>query len=591
MDKASGVYLKITDNSFQSSGLIDVQLIIPMLTKRGKIGLNEVNGSNYKDILGYDTSYNPNYVGLGRILENVAHAKVWRINHGAYVANVSMAADANTWSSTPNIVDPDTLKSGKVIVIANSGPGNWGDVKVAVKPRVSNIAIPATSSEAITQVLPETINTSVTETFNGATILSGLKFYDSTNTKVVGVVTSASSTYTIRAVKADGTVDSSTSYGTVTLNGGETTITISANKIFPLEENTLNVQYFPSVVTELVLVKNDNGTVTEKAFSLDSNSEIYWKNVDFGDTYVYFNLNSIEYASSKYKNLLTESALNNGTDGTSESAMTSGQIDLSVLDDCGCNILLTNGTFGADKYSIVNRMVVGCEKNKIHMFVDAPDFEKFADLQVWASNITRSKYVSICARPDIVYDENGLETRVFPSTKYAEIFANMSQSTQSLNYPPAGPTYGRASVEKLMDCDYELYKDQLKTSRINYLTKNSLGTMMWEQRTTYGMDTDFSYIAPVFIIDELSMKIVDYERNFNFRYMNEVDLAVQKSGLIQILNSYVDRGFLYSYSLKVPSEREAQESGRTLNIKIKVQVAKDSEVINIDLEVTNNTAQ
>ena len=115
--------------------------------------------------------------------------------------------------------------------------------------------------------------------------------------------------------------------------------------------------------------------------------------------------------------------------------------------------------------------------------------------------------------------------------------------------------------------------------------------MMWEQRTTYGMDTDFSYIAPVFIIDELAVKIVDYERNFNFRYMNEVDLAVQKSGLIQILNSYIDRGFLYSYSLKVPSEREAQESGRTLNIKIKVQVAKDSEVINIDLEVTNNTAE
>ena len=590
MDKASGVYLKITNNSFQSSGFSDVQLIIPMLTKRGKIGLNEVNGSNYKDILGYDTSYNPNYVGLGRILENVAHAKVWRINHGAHVANVSMAADANAWNSTANVVDPDTLKTEKAIVIANSGPGDWGTVKVAIKPKVSNLALPAKSPTEIQESLPVIINTAVTESLNGTTILSALKFYDSTNTKVVGIVKSASSNYTIHPILEDGSISSS-SNGTVVISGGKTNINISPNNIFPLEENTLNARYYPTTVTELVLEKNDNGVVTEKQFSLDSASEIFWKKVDFGDTYVYFNLNSIEYTATKYKNLLTESTLNNGTDGTSESAMTSGQIDLSVLNNCGCNILLTNGTFGSDKFSIVNRMAVGCEKNKIHMFIDAPDFEKFADLQIWEANITRSKYVSICARPDIVYDENGLETRVFPSTKYAEIFANMSESTQSLNYPPAGPTYGRATVEKLMDCDYELYKDQLKTSRINYLTKNSLGTMMWEQRTTYGMDTDFSYIAPVFIIDELAAKIVDYERNFNFRYMNEVDLAVQKSGLIQILNSYVDRGFLYSYSLKVPSEREAQESGRTLNIKIKVQVAKDSEVINIDLEVTNNTAE
>ena len=39
---------------------------------------------------------------------------------------------------------------------------------------------------------------------------------------------------------------------------------------------------------------------------------------------------------------------------------------------------------------------------------------------------------------------------------------------------------------------------------------------------------------------------------------------------------------------KVPNVQEAQASGRTLNIMIKVQVMKDSEVINIDLQLTNN---
>ena len=99
------------------------------------------------------------------------------------------------------------------------------------------------------------------------------------------------------------------------------------------------------------------------------------------------------------------------------------------------------------------------------------------------------------------------------------------------------------------------------------------------------MNSDLSYIAPTFIVDDLADRIIAYERNFNFRYLSASDLVTQESGLKQILNSFVEKGFLSRYELVVPSYQEAQAAGRTLTVKIGVVVAKDTEVINIELEL------
>ncbi len=157
----------------------------------------------------------------------------------------------------------------------------------------------------------------------------------------------------------------------------------------------------------------------------------------------------------------------------------------------------------------------------------------------------------------------------------------------SLCFPPAGVTYGQISVESLMDCDYENFGNELKTNRINWQRSTSNGTVMWEQRTTYALNTDLSYIAPVFIIDEIRDQVITFEEQFNFRYATPTDLLNQYSGLNKILSDLQTKGFIYSYEVNVPSFAEAQAAGRTLKIKIKVAITKDSEVIEIELNLVN----
>ena len=494
-DIASGVYLKITDNSFSSAGRSSVRIIVPMYLKKGEVGLNEVNGSNFKDIVGYNPA-DSKYLGLEDILRNVASCIVWRINSqpssGATnritygEAHLTSVTSTSAWATgTVSSLDALADISNVKIAVAAKYPGSW-------------------TSEEHLKFKIERANSSQT-----------------------------------------------------------------------------------SDITELIMVTTDNDVVTRTPFSLNPNSDSHWSKVDFKNVVVYVDstITGLSYDST-YKLFDTETTISGGADGYPESTLLANPsyLSLSPLDDCGCNILLTNGNFPAP---FVTHILTGSAKNKIHMFADVPDDQTYSAIATYAESITKNittmRYLTIVGRPEKVGN-----VLVHASCKYAEIFANMLSATNSLNYPPAGATYGTVSVQELMPCDYELHKDDMKTNRINYLTVNSLGTMMWEQRTMYADNTDLSYIAPNFIIDELSDLIIEHERRFNFRYMTDTDLSVNKSGLVQILNSYVDRGFLYSYSLKVPNVQEAQASGRTLNIMIKVQVMKDSEVINIDLQLTNN---
>ena len=344
-----------------------------------------------------------------------------------------------------------------------------------------------------------------------------------------------------------------------------------------------NVHTIPVTIVDWTMVissfANDKYTIQKQvAFSTNKESDVYWEDVSFGDIQLFLNGN----IPSDMESVRSYFNLEGGSNG--DSKITAVDIDTSVLDTCGDNILLMNGIID---YKVVNRIANKAMTLKIHSFVDVPPYSSYIDAETWKKKIVQSEYVAIGAKPDQQYDAAGNVMYVYPSVNYGVILANMLANNGSLCYPPAGPSYGIIQVDDLLKTDYDMYKNELKTNRINYQTSNSLGTMMWEQRTTYALNTDLSYIAPVFILDALVEQIVDFERQFNFRYMTRSDLLNQSSGLKNIFDSFVAKGFVYQYDVKMPTYDEAQKAGRTLVIPMKVAIAKDSEVIELELELVN----
>ena len=584
MDKASGVYLTLTDKSFLNGGASVMKYVIPMLTVKGELGINRVTATDLEEVLGYDIKYNSNYYGLQQLLENLTYVDVWRLNQNAKLANgyfTSASGESTTNANATSFADI-TETSGVLLAAASLTPGLTGRPCVKFEPQVeTKIIANEASSQTIT--IP---NCNITTTMSVGTTsgcLAGAVFYDSTGTNIVGVIVKNSSTYTPKKV-VDGVVQN-TNIGTASLSDGILTISLTGDFS---DDYSWNLQTFPTTPIDWTLYVGQYNATTEiysisksYSFSMDSEADNYWKNVLFGDVQIYIKDNTNPISVEKARNWFE---LQSGSNG--DSTVNPSLIDVTQLDLCDANIMLMNG-MGSDNAAIVNRMVPKCEKKKIHMFVDAPAESKYENLVVWANSIQRSEYVAIGARPDQFVTPENKKAFVYPSVNYGLIFARMYKTYGNLNYPPAGPSYGMIGATDLIKCDYNMYADELKTNRINWQTSNNLGTMIWEQRTTYGLNSDLSYIAPVFIIDGLSEDMVNFERNFNFRYMSADDLSNQQSGLNTILKNFVDDGFLYWYELKVPSFAEAQAAGRTLTIQAKVKVTKDSEVINIDLVLTN----
>jgi len=800
MDKESGVYLTITDNSFQTGGLSNLKVVIPMLTTKGKIGLNDVNANNFKSILGYDLKYNSNYEGLSRILESLSHAQVWRINQGAKLANayfVSTASDKESLDDAETFEDVTQLDPKPILALSLKDIGDPQTTAIRFEPTpsvetVSNeFATPSTPQEIVFDDISSTEKT----IYNGTEIQAGCVFYNSSNNAIVGIIkpnyedvlqvykvvdgeivddvisTIVINTWTdgttfygsdmtemeepegeagtpveLGSVREStwnktneiwtlgdkfltsdtgittepaGTAGASVSLGegciagsgsehivpgklyitndvgttfyvvttltddfdTVvkneivdpdaitelsamytgsefenlnyvpyeeTVNTGfyqkkmdswfkalsfsssmivlQTTaetnpsiiaaleaasdITISFNTysrevltednscgtaVWDEEKLTVNlvktvskdsfwnVRTIPSVIVDWTLIEAfyaDNQYTVQNTynFSTNTDSEIFWKKLDFGD----INLFIQDSIPSNWEAVRSYFTLDNGSNGRND--IVASEIDVNVLETCGCNVLAMNGI---TNYKILNRIAIKAETLFIHTFGDAPAYSAYADLEQWAKNVYRSNYLAIGARPDQVEISKDEYIYVYPSVNYVSILARMLSQYQCLNYPPAGFTYGTIAVENLIVCDYDHYGDELKTNRINWQRTKNQGSVMWEQRTTYGLDTDLSYIAPNFIIDGLREEIVDFEENFNFRYTSPTDLLNQESGLKGILDNYVTRGFVYRYELDVPSYTEAQEAGRVLTINIGVAITKDSEVIYININLNN----
>lgn len=799
-DKESGVYLTITDNSFETPGVSAMKSVIPMVTTKGKLGLNLVNANNFKNILGYDLKYNSNYYGLNEILQNVSDAYVWRINQGAKMANAyftDVASDKASVEDAESFEDVTKLDPKPILAFSLKDVGDPQTTAIKFTPTPDEVSV---ANEFATPSTPQEIkfpDVSVNETivYNDKEIKGGCIIYNGANNMIVGIIkpnyngtlsvykvvdgeiiddvittvtTNAwtdgtnffgsdftpmeepegepseplelgairKSTYNVphtvwtlndkfydntchETEEPAGTVETSTTLADgligptgaahiipnilyITDDVGTTfytvreltddistfdkTIVEDADTIAELTElytnggfkelkyvtynETVDTGYYKknmdswfkvlslstkSIVTEVVAEQNpdiitalngasdinisyilysrevlteDNtcGTaewneteltliltktiskdsfwtvriiptnilnwkmtvssysdnqyavMNEYYFSTDPESTIYWEKVDFGD----INVSITGNIASNWEAVRNYFTLDNGSNG--DPNLIAAELDLTVLEKCKCNVLAMNGI---TNYKLINRIAQKGESLFIHTFADAPAFANYGDLEQWMKNIYRGQYLAIGARPDQVEITKDEYIYVYPSVNYIKILARMQNSYQCLMYPPAGFTYGTISVENLIECDYENYGDELKTNRINWQRTKNRGSVMWEQRTTYALSTDLSYIAPNFIVDGLREQILEFEEQFNFRYTSPTDLLNQESGLKAILDDYVTKGFVFKYELDVPTYQEAQAAGRVLTIKIGVAIAKDSEVIIINVNLNN----
>ena len=694
MDKESGVYITITDNSFSAGmGSGKLKVLVPMLTTKGKLGLNKVDANNFKDVLGYDLNYNPNYYGLEQILSYLSEAMVWRLNDGTKLANAWFADSSSDKSSEDDAETFDDLTEmdpKPLLAVALKDPGDPGTFAVKLAPLPAETAV---LNENPSVSFPQTsvfddVSQSEKTAMGGVEVNGGCVFYNFSNNAVVGAIkkdkdgnwkvykvsdgqviedeitiatynswtdgtkiynaelaeiiepegepedpvsignvrvstltgyegmyksvmdgwrfvtsfspteiitsdTPATDPDLIAALEAapdveisyvkyvDETVTEDNSCGTAEWNESKLTVVLTKSLS---TDSFYTVHTIPTTIVDwtLTLSEYNNSQYTVKKrfdFSTNSESTIYWKDVDFGD--VQFFLSGA--IPSNWEAVRDYFTLDNGSNGSK--GIVAANIDTTPLEKCGCNVCAMNGI---TSYAVINKIAKKAETLFIHVFADAPAYSAYEDVATWIGRIYRSQYLAVGARPDkIELDDNGNYLYLYPSVNYVSILSRMLQNYQYVYYPPAGFTYGTISAENLIECDYEKYGDELKTSRVNWQRTKSRGSVMWEQRTTYSLDTDLSYIAPTFIVDGLREDLINFEEQFNFRYSSPTDLLNQESGLKSILDDYVTKGFLYSYKLQVPSYAEAQKQGRTLTINIEVVLMKDAEVIYINLNLNN----
>ena len=512
MDKKSGVYYYLTDNSLRAGGSSAFAGIVPMYTTKGAVGkLTTVTAIDYREKLGYDLDYNPNYAGLDLMLSSVTKLDVLRLNKGATVAN-TVWSSTGVKSSVAAVQDAEYFDDlGLKVWVAHKYPGDWGKRYV------------------IFQEGQDRGNDDL-----GAP--RGLEYF---------------------------------------------------------------LYYFASNNGFKSLIK-------KYTFSLNPNEDDFYKKVNFGDLMVGFD-SSLSFPTAFSAYLLgptvttidvndTDHLLSSGYNGlnpTDDEVIPATEIGdcLSAIDKSEANVFVMNGFYGGvgvgvDDVTFAKKIVSYCAKQDRSVFLDAPlfmdDKEEVLhapDIAGWTKDLLmdEGQFGQVAAVPDQVGS-----VFVQPSAYLFEIYAKMYATYGHVNYPPAGPTYGTVSASKLMDSNFYLYGDELKTARINYLTSTSFGVCMWEQRTLYTFgNSDLSYANTVFILRDLKQRLINFMSQFSFRYSTPLDLLTIRSGLSGILDTFVRNKFLVNYTLYVPTYEEAQAAGRELDINIGVAVISDMEVINL----------
>jgi len=324
------------------------------------------------------------------------------------------------------------------------------------------------------------------------------------------------------------------------------------------------------------------------SISLDPQDDNYWGKLDFGDFVVGFKSGLDKLQLVQFSGMLM--TLQGGTAGRMPYA---DDLLMPVLNKTTHNVVVMNGlcmaedALGQVNGWLQNEFARVCAPLFKSVFGDIPPFSEWASVEKWQANAYASEYFTLHARPDKVELASGT-TYVWPSVNLALIYANMLTTTGSLNYPPAGATYGIISVTELIDADYGLYGDEMKTEKVNYQMVGSRGAMMWEQRNRYAKESDLTYISTVFILRDLRARLMNAVQDYLFIYLTPSILNSVTMNLDSVLSSFQIRNFLTAYRLTVPgfAEQQASADPRFLDIKIRVSVISDAEEIELGVTLT-----
>ncbi len=595
MDKASGVYFSLTDESVKISGSSSLDIIISGVSQKGSISkLNTVTANNLREVLGYDLSYSSEMLGVSQVLEVVDRIRFMRVNKDAYVGNAYYLEDAvaKTLSSTSSAEEVSAI-SDLVFSISHKDAGDWGPRAFKIVPRASIYNVSTVESGLPYRkkfsnkmgtfsnftLMPNTTDYKYEgleiTTIDGK-VLAGIKLPnnvlpdDLLEIHLIDPVTGNFTTGIGVYSRKVGTPD----ILTLTSTPGPAIFKI---KIYEESYSEYTLEYAEVVTSTIFKI------ISEKDFSTDSTSKIYWKTLNFKDVKIDGTMLLSSFLEPTKRDFFDNwTVLLSGDNGVAPTSI--ADVNYNLLTASGANILALNGL---QTCSIVNGFLEKGTSELMSVFVDMPAYQKYEDAELWAQCLRRTQYGSICAVPDVVRVDGVGEVYLWPSLNLVKIYASMLATYGTLNYPPAGVLYGSVAVSSFLPTDFNSWANELKSNRINYQKSGPNGPVMWEQRTLNGLNSDLSYLNTVFILRSLRSQLISYMQNFNFQLTTGDQLLIIESGLYSIFNSMKTRNFLSSFNLDVPSFEEAQSMGREIDILMSASITQDGEVYNLNLKLVN----
>lgn len=304
-----------------------------------------------------------------------------------------------------------------------------------------------------------------------------------------------------------------------------------------------------------------------KRISLDASLEDFVEEVEFDNIIV----NAVGALSVMKVGDPTPIDLLYGDNGSMPS---SAELDFTGIVPSQFSVICTNGIIGA---SMISEFVKFGVKYGKPVLWDIPNVKTFIAAKQYHDSVLASEMQMgywIC-------DYRTVGTKkyaVYPSIKAALALANMFRKTGYLNYPLAGYDYAAVDAEELLETDADLYPAELKLAKINYISRRSAGPVIWEHRTGYAFESDLSYGSTVFTHLALASRCKAFVDNFPFKFITADLLILLRSGLEQAIQDYVQKNFIWSGEVVVPSFDEVKKNGaREMDLYINVKYAEDGQ--------------
>jgi len=615
MERKSGVYWFLSDDSMRAGGNSRFSPVILGFAPKGPVGKPvTLTGPRMQELIGYDLDRYPEMLGVARVLSQVTRLSFLRLNVNPNVDNVFVEEGSGVFGSQPSVLDVGNMEGipGLSFWAAHNVPGNWGINAARDLTPGGMIPNPDFEPEFIPNPnfdanVPETVldpgvPEEIEDPGNPGNMIPNPEFPsyienpDWEPPVIPNPDWSDDETVNPPMIPDPNSGQHYDGQFPAMFSGfGFSLHPVEPSAPFAIAGNgnhipDLEVRYWARELDEY-----GEPIHTVLFTSLISFAELnanYWGGVTLPEMSLWFNdgFNPEDVPGHPVfgGQIVWLAGGSNGIDNTAEGGQFLGEhMDqaLIALDKSNANVVCLNGL---TDISVVNAALRYCHNNLKVCFFDFPDFDTFEATAAWRSSVFASEYAFGTAVVDEEMTSAG-PVKIWPSLNTLLIYVGMFNATGSLNHPPAGYRFGGIGVTALRETDFYLWGDELKTEQINYFKIGQRGPVLWEMNNMYALRSDLRKIHTVFTLLDLREQILDFLANFTFRVMLPLDLLNLDSGLRSILNTFVQRGFLFGYVLNVPSFAEAQAAGTVLSIPLRVAVNQAAEEIEMRVSLRNAT--